>query len=517
MTSAPILEDADRVPGRPDITAWRRAARLHQHLWREAHGWPVGAQRRPARLGGGMRTIGSRVDEVHARDKGTNFVVPAAWELAAERVNRPQAFQTLDESGLFADLLHPVALACNLLGPLWADEQLARAALSRWFRDMADEGQRCEIEIDWSPGRRNRRWLDDTTSFEAAFRLTGGRGERLIGMSVRYHEYPESQPLVSGPADRPVPRRPGDRLMRVTERAQLFRGDQWFDQVFGTELERIWRAHALAHSCLHIGSSVTSVLHVLVAPSANAAWADAADRYGKLLSNQARPTFAFRTLEQLIDQGDDVLPHADELRARYVDVAMSQRVAKPSSKTNGQHVYVIGEVDGLPAVKIGVSDRPRSRLSDFATGNPRELEILHTEAMPNARWVEHQLHAALAPWRLATNPEWYDIRQLVVGGDWHGLIDRALAGLLPGAGPSAVPAGIPGHELVHVDGKVRAFRSSCTCGWKSASGSIPEVLGEFEAHVGAAGPLLPDGVVLDEHGGATLVERVSDADAPVDA
>jgi hypothetical protein len=482
MTTVPILEDVDRVPGRPEITAWRRAARLHQHLWREHHGWPVGAQRRPARLGGGSRSVGSLVDDEIARDKGTNFLHPSGFDAATERVTHPQPFQTLDESALFADLLHPTALACNLFGPLWADPALAVAVLERWFRDAAGRDARCEVRFDWSPGRRNRRWIDDTTAFDAAFQLSGTSGDRLIGVSVKYHDYPNAQPVVTD-SDRRLVRRAGDRLIEVTERAGLFRGSDWLDQVFGTDLERIWRAHALAHSCVQDDDGITSSLFVLVAPAGNGAWADAAERYGRLLTTKARTTFAFRTLEEMVEHAAALLPHADALRARYLDVSVATRVARtPVRRAGGQQLYVIGEVDGLPAVKFGVSDRPRSRMSDIATGNPRELELLHIDGIAHARWVAYQLAEVLAPWRLDTNPEWYDVRHLVTGGDWQGFVERALTGMLPDAGPSPVPPGVPGHELLHVDGKVKAFKPVCTCGWRGPSGTIGESLGEFVAH-----------------------------------
>jgi hypothetical protein len=491
MTTVPILEDVDRVPGRPEITAWRRAARLHQHLWREQHGWPVGAQRRPARLGGGTRSIGSLVDDEVAREKGTNFLHPSALDAAIERVSHPQPFQTLDESALFADLLNPTALACNLFGELWADGALAVSALERWFRDAAGRDERCTVQFDWSPGRRNRRWIDDTTAFDAAFHLSSGSGNRLIGVSLKYHDYPNAQPVVTD-SDRRLVRRAGDRLLEVTERAQLFRGTDWLDQVFGTDLERVWRAHALAQSCVQADADTVSALFVLVAPSGNAAWADAAERYGRLLTTKARSTFAFRTLDEMVDHAATVLPYADDIRARYLDVSVATRVAmSPVRRAGGQQLYMIGEVDGLPAVKFSVSDRPRSRMSDISTGNPRELELLHIDAIANARWVEYQLAAVLAPWRLDTNPEWYDVRHLVVGGDWQEFVERALTGLLPGAGPSPVPPGVPGHELLHVDGKVKAFKPVCTCGWRGPSGTIRESLGEFIAHRDALDTPIP--------------------------
>jgi hypothetical protein len=486
MTSAPILEDVDRVPGRPDITAWRRAARLHQHLWREQHGWPAGAQRRPARLGGGSRPVGSRVEDDVAIELGTNFLDASALDAAHHRLANPQPFQTLDESGLHADLLNSLALACNLFGPMWADESVAVSAAERWFRDVAGTSQTCSVEFDWSPGRRNRRWLDDTTSFDAAFLLGGRGGDRLIGIDVRYHESPEAQPLLTGIGERQLQRRPGDRLVQVTEQAELFRNPQWLDLVFGTDLEKIWRAHALVHAHLQ-ADGAGSGLYVLIAPAGNRGWAEAAERYQRMLSARTRSTFAFRTLEEMLDQADGLIPYADELRERYLDVSVQHvAAAKPTvAKRNGAQLYVIGEIGGMPAVKIGVSDRPRSRLSDIAIGNPRELELIYAEPLANVRWVEHVLQHVLAPWRLPTNPEWFDVRHLVIDGDWRAFVERALHGSLAGAAPSPAPDGIAGHELLHVDGRTRAFRSVCTCGWRSPSSSIADALVEFSAHIEA--------------------------------
>ena len=44
LEAAHCWEDEDHVPGRPDVTAFRRAARLHQARWREAKGHPIGTQ-----------------------------------------------------------------------------------------------------------------------------------------------------------------------------------------------------------------------------------------------------------------------------------------------------------------------------------------------------------------------------------------------------------------------------------------------------------------------------------------
>ena len=44
LEAAYCWEAEDRAQGRPDVTAFRRAARLHQARWRAANGHPIGSQ-----------------------------------------------------------------------------------------------------------------------------------------------------------------------------------------------------------------------------------------------------------------------------------------------------------------------------------------------------------------------------------------------------------------------------------------------------------------------------------------
>src|SRR2546423_3394417 len=44
LEAAHCWEADDRVPGRPELTAFRRRLRYHQSQWRDAHGHPIGTQ-----------------------------------------------------------------------------------------------------------------------------------------------------------------------------------------------------------------------------------------------------------------------------------------------------------------------------------------------------------------------------------------------------------------------------------------------------------------------------------------
>ena len=44
LEAAHCWEAEDRVPGRPEMTAFRRRLRYHQSHWRESKGHPIGSQ-----------------------------------------------------------------------------------------------------------------------------------------------------------------------------------------------------------------------------------------------------------------------------------------------------------------------------------------------------------------------------------------------------------------------------------------------------------------------------------------
>src|SRR5690606_20133929 len=92
-------------------------------------------------------------------------------------------------------------------------------------------------------------------------------------------------------------------------------------------------------------------------------------------------------------------------------------------------IYVIGEVGLSTPVKIGLAGSAKhahKRILTFSTGNFRPMEALAVLTTPHARWVEHQLHCALAPWRVKSKnaTEWFDVRQLVTAG-WEELFARS--------------------------------------------------------------------------------------------
>lgn len=75
-----------------------------------------------------------------------------------------------------------------------------------------------------------------------------------------------------------------------------------------------------------------------------------------------------------------------------------------TSGATADHLYVVGENEGSPIVKVGRSGRPKSRLTSIQTGYPRKLRLLHVEE--SAGNLEDEVHKALAARRISG--EWFD-------------------------------------------------------------------------------------------------------------
>lgn len=297
-------EATDHVPRQPALTAWRRAARLHQYEWRESHGWDPGEQPISERRGGGSRLIGSRISGKDGFEHKRNFLTDEVAEAVAHRLAHPERHQMLDERRLHCDLLSSMPMCFNLFGPLWKDRSRAASALARWFPDLCTLTAEVDVRFEWSPGRRDPRYLGDRTAFDAAFEIDGAA---VIGIETKYHEAPD----VRG-SKGPIPA----RYVEVAEQSGMFAGSVRTDQVWGGPFEQIWRDHLLALS-MQLTEGRTA-RYVLVAPSGNPAWSELAERYSELLSGDVRPTFEYRSLESLLDGAADVLPHGDVFRKRYL-------------------------------------------------------------------------------------------------------------------------------------------------------------------------------------------------------
>jgi hypothetical protein len=296
------------VPGRPQMTDFRRRLRYHQAQWREANGHPVGTQPIAPKPGDKPgRLVGSRLPLAYAKETGANFLTAGALHAARARTSIVEPHQTFDHQRLWADLLWSPAMAFNLFGDLSCDLELADRAIHAWWPDAP--GAVCDVRFAHSPGRFDAAYLNSLRAFDAAFVLDLGDGTQgIVGIDVEYHDRTK--------AETPKPSNLR-RYLEVAERSGIFEAGAT-DVVKGkSDLAVIWLEHLLLLSMLQHASGRWSWGHyVVVHPAGNSDFADACNRYATLLGD--RSTFSSMTTEELLD--GDAIPAktARSLRERYV-------------------------------------------------------------------------------------------------------------------------------------------------------------------------------------------------------
>lgn len=278
----------DRVAGQADVTAFKQQARLHQAMWREQRGYPVGSQPMKPKADGSSRRVGSRIDLDFAMANRVNLLSDAALVATLDRLATPQPHQTLNPQRLWADLLSSMPMCFNLFGPLATDPRLAEEVLSGWFSDVIGSPV---VHLEWSPGRCNPGFLDNRTAFDAAIEFDRGDGSLgVIGIETKYHEHSIAEKAPS--AQRMI------RYVEVTEASGVFH-DGAIEQIVGTDLQQIWLDHLLVLSMLqHRSGRWSRGKYVLVHPAGNPSFARLADRYRTRLVDDR--SFDVVTLEELL-------------------------------------------------------------------------------------------------------------------------------------------------------------------------------------------------------------------------
>jgi hypothetical protein len=289
LEAAHCWEPDDRVPGRPQMTAFRRRLRLHQARWREAHGHPIGSQPIVPRKGVATRPVGSRLPLAYAEESGANFLTAGALTAARARTSNPEPNQRFDHQRLWADLLWSPTLAFNLFGDLAANLALADRAVHTWWQDAP--GTVCEVRFAHSPGRFDPTYLGSLRSFDAAFVLDLGDGTNgILALDVNYHEH--AKPATAKPAGRPLQR-------KIARRSGIF-GRGAIDAADKTDLLVTSLEHLLLLSMLqHKSRRWSWGRYVVVYPAGNTDLADTCARYAELLTEHT--TFGATTIEQLLE------------------------------------------------------------------------------------------------------------------------------------------------------------------------------------------------------------------------
>jgi hypothetical protein len=290
LEAAHCWEAEDRVPGRPEMTAFRRQLRYHQSRWRESKGHPIGSQPIVPKPGREARPVGSRLPLAYAQETGANFVTAGALDAVQARTSTVEPHQSFDHQRLWADLLWSPAMAFNLFGDLAADLGRADRAVHTWWSDAP--GTVCDVRFAHSPGRFDPAYLNSLRAFDAAFVLELGDGTQgIVALATKYHD--RTKPEIPKPSNLA-------RYLEVAERSGIFAPGAT-DAVKGrSDLAVMWLEHLLLLSMLqHPSGSWKWGRYVVAHPTGNSDFADACARYREFLVDQS--TFSSVTIEELLD------------------------------------------------------------------------------------------------------------------------------------------------------------------------------------------------------------------------
>lgn len=296
--------DSDKAGGR-EMTAFKREARWRQHRWAvDAHsissfgahtGRRVHPDIPPEDIQNGTKLLDADAES------GTNFLTPVIHHVAQARVAAKQEHETLDDKRLFRDLLSSMPMAFNLFGEAsLAENALSRRRLAELFGVVASEPS--DIVFEWSPGRRDDRYTRDRTAFDVALRFGPADGPRTaVGIETKYHEHSakEAGPSASKPEALQRYAEQTEFLAQIADDAGIFKSG-WREAILRTDLRQIWRDHLLALSMRANPSQwAAETRYVLLYPSRNVSFSNAALRYGEVLVDDS--TFRAMTVDAVVD------------------------------------------------------------------------------------------------------------------------------------------------------------------------------------------------------------------------
>ena len=186
---------------RGDTNDWQRQARLLQSLWRQRQGLEPGGDRE---YDGSYL---SPTDEV--RDAASAYISDGAKAAVRTALATKDRGAVMQPKRLWFNLLSSQPLCFNLFGELseHVDDPRVSRALARVWPDVETV---TAIRYEWSPGRKDPRFLGNGTAFDVYIEYMAVDGaERFLGIEVKYHEDLKVKPPTVGTRAKEVYRASG--------------------------------------------------------------------------------------------------------------------------------------------------------------------------------------------------------------------------------------------------------------------------------------------------------------------
>ncbi len=281
-----------------DISDFQRKARILQSLWREEKGYEVGEYRGKKR--------GNFLPMPWAKETLSNYLSDTIRQVVQDEViNNPDDDKLYGEPRIFNNLLSSQPLCFNLFAELKVDLHLA----SEIFRALLPERIKeiIKIEFEFSPGRRNERYIGDRSAFDVYAEFVGNKGEKgFVGIEVKYHENLKDKPSQLK-----------ERYLEVAREMNCFK-DDCFKILQESPLEQIWRDHLLAGSILQ-ADGFDDGFFVFLYPKGNIHCSRAIKDYRNCLTNSK--TFEYWVIEDVAKaiKENTSMQWIDELIDRYLN------------------------------------------------------------------------------------------------------------------------------------------------------------------------------------------------------
>jgi len=280
-----------------DGSKFRRRARVLQSIWREEQGYPCGVH--------GNSQLGSRLPEEEAKTKLWNYLTDTIRAVVKAEVRGAKEGdgKLFGYPRIYNDLLSSQPLCFNLFGELTQDLALASKVIKTMTAGSFVEVTK--IDFEYSPGRRDKRYLNDRSAFDVFLRCKTSTGkEGFIGIEVKYHEN------LAGPEGKDK-----EEYSTVARKMKCFKED--LTPLKKSPLQQIWRDHLLA-GITQKEDEYDDGLFVTLYPKDNTHVSKALSAYRTHLTNEE--TFASWTLEEFVNvlQANSKAPWITSFNDRYL-------------------------------------------------------------------------------------------------------------------------------------------------------------------------------------------------------